>query len=117
MSQDLLHVSVELESVEEQLKGKSSIRKTEGVTIRELEKDRDMLKMKRDTLEAQLRDNRVLTMEVGNYILYCVLICARYVCPVIIFLYAQHITVYLFALCWSCRRSIPFSSFRKLWRH
>ncbi|XP_015229762.1 PREDICTED: kinesin-like protein KIF27 [Cyprinodon variegatus] len=63
LSQDLLHVSVELESVEEQLKGKSSIRKTEGVTIRELEKDRDMLKMKRDTLEAQLRDNRVLTME------------------------------------------------------
>uniref|UniRef100_A0A087YLQ9 Kinesin family member 27 n=1 Tax=Poecilia formosa TaxID=48698 RepID=A0A087YLQ9_POEFO len=63
LSRDLLQVSVQLESVEEQLQSQSSVRKTRGVTVRELEKERDMLKMKRDTLEAQLRDNRVLTVE------------------------------------------------------
>ncbi|XP_054895163.1 kinesin-like protein KIF27 isoform X2 [Poeciliopsis prolifica] len=61
LSRDLLQVSVQLESVEEQLQ--SSMRKTRGVTVRELEKERDMLKMKRDTLEAQLRDHRVLSVE------------------------------------------------------
>ncbi|XP_043968446.1 kinesin-like protein KIF27 [Gambusia affinis] len=63
LSRDLLQVSVQLESVEEQLQKQSSVRKTRGVTVRELEKERDMLKMRRDTLEAQLRDNRVLSVE------------------------------------------------------
>ncbi|MED6239464.1 hypothetical protein ATANTOWER_006741 [Ataeniobius toweri] len=63
LSRDLLHVSVQLESVEEQLQSQNSVRKTRGVTIGGLEKERDMLKMRRDTLEAQLRDNRVLTVE------------------------------------------------------
>uniref|UniRef100_A0A3B5L2W1 Kinesin family member 27 n=1 Tax=Xiphophorus couchianus TaxID=32473 RepID=A0A3B5L2W1_9TELE len=63
LSRDLLQVSVQLESVEEQLQSQSSARKTRMVTVRELEKERDMLKMKRDTLEAQLRDNRVLSVE------------------------------------------------------
>ncbi|XP_067467908.1 kinesin-like protein KIF27 [Thunnus thynnus] len=59
LSQNLLHVSVRLESLEEQLQS----RRTGGVTIEELQKERDMLKKKRDTLDAQLKDNRVLTME------------------------------------------------------
>lgn len=62
LSQDLLHVSVQLESLEEQLQ--SSVRQTGGVTTEELEKERDMLKKRKDTLDAQLKDNRVLTVEV-----------------------------------------------------
>ncbi|KAM7392048.1 hypothetical protein PAMP_022691 [Pampus punctatissimus] len=59
LSQELLHVSVRLESLEEQLQS----RQTGGVTMEELQKERDMLKKKRDTLDAQLKDNRVFTME------------------------------------------------------
>ncbi|KAM7416801.1 hypothetical protein PAMA_018729 [Pampus argenteus] len=59
LSQELLRVSVRLESLEEQLQS----RRTGGVTMEELQKERDMLKKKRDTLDAQLKDNRVLTME------------------------------------------------------
>ncbi|XP_008292797.1 kinesin-like protein KIF27 [Stegastes partitus] len=58
LNQDLLHVSMQLGSVEEQLQ-----RKTGGVTVEELQKERDMLKKRRDTLDAQLKDNRVLTVE------------------------------------------------------
>ncbi|XP_035999709.1 kinesin-like protein KIF27 [Fundulus heteroclitus] len=63
LSRDLMRVSVQLESVEEQLQSERSVRKTKGVTVGELEKERDMLRMKRDTLEAQLRNNRGLTVE------------------------------------------------------
>lgn len=64
LSRDLLHVSVQLESLEEQLQSSSRVRQSGGVTIEELEKERDMLKKRRDTLDAQLKDNRVLTVEV-----------------------------------------------------
>ncbi|XP_023124279.2 kinesin-like protein KIF27 [Amphiprion ocellaris] len=58
LNQDLLHVSMQLESLEEQLK-----RKAGGVTVDELQKEKDMLQKRRDTLDAQLKDNRVLTEE------------------------------------------------------
>lgn len=64
LSQDLLNVSVRLESLEEQLQSSSSVRHTEGVTIEELEEERDTLKKRRDALDAQLKDNRVLNVEV-----------------------------------------------------
>lgn len=60
LSQDLLHVSVRLESLEDQLQS----RQTGSVTTQELQKERDLLKKRRDTLDAQLKDNRVLTVEV-----------------------------------------------------
>ncbi|XP_039660464.1 kinesin-like protein KIF27 isoform X1 [Perca fluviatilis] len=63
LSQDLLRVSVRLETLEEQLQSSSSVRQTGGVTMEELEKERDMLKERRDTLDSQLKDNRVLTVE------------------------------------------------------
>ncbi|XP_038559877.1 kinesin-like protein KIF27 isoform X1 [Micropterus salmoides] len=63
LSQDLLHVSMQLESLEEKLQSSSSVRQTGGIAIEELEKERVMLKKRRDTLDAQLKDNRVLTVE------------------------------------------------------
>ncbi|KAF7200429.1 kinesin-like protein KIF27 isoform X2 [Nothobranchius furzeri] len=63
LSRDLVRVSMQLESVEERLQSSSGVEKAEGVTREELEEERDLLKMKRDTLDAQLRDNRVLTAE------------------------------------------------------
>ncbi|XP_071339232.1 kinesin-like protein KIF27 [Trachinotus anak] len=69
LSQDLLRVSTQLSSVEEHLQSSSNARPTGGVTIEELEKERDMLKNRRDTLDAQLRENRVLTMEEGHSLL------------------------------------------------
>ncbi|XP_005722442.1 kinesin-like protein KIF27 [Pundamilia nyererei] len=58
LSQDLLHVSMQLESLEKQLQ-----RRKAGVTMKELEKERDLLKERRDALDAQLNDNQVLTVE------------------------------------------------------
>ncbi|KAM3610724.1 uncharacterized protein V6R79_008120 [Siganus canaliculatus] len=69
VSQDLLHVSVLLESVEEQLQSSRSARQTGGVTIKELEEERDALKKRRETLDIQLRDNRVLTVEEDHSLL------------------------------------------------
>ncbi|XP_030592803.1 kinesin-like protein KIF27 [Archocentrus centrarchus] len=63
LSQDLLHVSMQLESLQEQLQSNSNVRKRAGVTIEELEKARDMFIKRRDTLDAQLKDNQVLTVE------------------------------------------------------
>ncbi|XP_069555562.1 kinesin-like protein KIF27 [Brachyistius frenatus] len=63
LSQDLLHVSMQLESLEEQLQSSRSVKMVGGVTIEELQKEKDMLQKKRDTLDAQLKDNRVLTVE------------------------------------------------------
>ncbi|XP_032370961.1 kinesin-like protein KIF27 isoform X2 [Etheostoma spectabile] len=63
LSQDLLRVSLRLETLEEQLQSSCHVRQTGGVTIEELEKERDMLKKRRDTLDSQLKDNRVLTVE------------------------------------------------------
>lgn len=57
-------MSVQLESVEGQLQSSSSVKRAAGVSREELEKERDMLKMKRDTLDVQLRDNRVLSADV-----------------------------------------------------
>lgn len=64
LSQDLLNVSVRLESLEEQLQSSSSVRHIGGVTIEELEEERDTLKKRKDALDAQLKDNRVLNVEV-----------------------------------------------------
>ncbi|CAG5923708.1 unnamed protein product [Menidia menidia] len=63
MSEDLLRVSMRLDTVEEQLDRSRTIREPQGVTIDELEREREMLLTKRDALEAQLKDNRVLTTE------------------------------------------------------
>ncbi|KAF3695718.1 Kinesin-like protein KIF27 [Channa argus] len=65
LSRDLLHVSMQLESVEEQLQ----TRPTGGLTKEELEKERDMLKKRRDTLDAQLKGNKVLNVEEEHYLL------------------------------------------------
>lgn len=43
------------------------MRESGGDTLEELVKERDMLKKKRDILDAQLRDNRVLPVEVRKY--------------------------------------------------
>lgn len=99
LSQDLLRVSVRLESLEEQLQS----RRTAGVTIEELQKERDMLKKRRDTLDAQLKDNRVLTMEVrkkGTVCVYVMLLNMIMDCTIIDFSF----------LCVIPRRSIPCSS-------
>ncbi|XP_023270115.1 kinesin-like protein KIF27 [Seriola lalandi dorsalis] len=69
LSQDLQRVSMQLEAVEEHLESSSNARRTGGVTKEELEKERDMLKKRRDTLDAQLKENRVLTMEEGHSLL------------------------------------------------
>ncbi|KAG8011961.1 Kinesin-like protein KIF27, partial [Nibea albiflora] len=69
LSQDLLNVSVRLDTLEEQLQSSSSVRQTGGVTIEELEKERGALKKRRDTLDAQLKDNTVLTVEEEHYLL------------------------------------------------
>ncbi|XP_068422801.1 kinesin-like protein KIF27 isoform X2 [Clinocottus analis] len=63
LSQDLLRMSVQLDSLEEQLQSSSDLRRTGGVTMEELEKERDTLKKRRDTLDLQLTENRVLTEE------------------------------------------------------
>ncbi|XP_011477369.2 kinesin-like protein KIF27 isoform X2 [Oryzias latipes] len=63
MSRDLLSVSLRLECVEEQLQSSGFMRESGGDTLEELVKERDMLKKKRDILDAQLRDNRVLPVE------------------------------------------------------
>ncbi|XP_075955327.1 kinesin-like protein KIF27 [Anarhichas minor] len=63
LSRDLLRVSVRLESLEEQLQSSSGLRQTGEVTMEELEKERDTIKKRRDTLDLQLKDNRVLTEE------------------------------------------------------
>lgn len=67
LSQDLLRVSLRLECVEEQLQSSSFTREGGGDTIEELVKERDMLKKKRDVLDAQLRDNRGLSVEVRKH--------------------------------------------------
>ncbi|XP_029960078.1 kinesin-like protein KIF27 [Salarias fasciatus] len=58
LTQDFSRVSMQLESLEQQLQ-----RGREGVTVQELEKERDLLKKQRDKLDDQLRDNRVLSTE------------------------------------------------------
>ncbi|XP_040898587.1 kinesin-like protein KIF27 [Toxotes jaculatrix] len=63
LSQDLLDVSMRLESVEEHLQSSTNTKLAGGVTVEELQKERDMLKKRRDTLDAQLKENRVLTVE------------------------------------------------------
>lgn len=69
LNQDLLNVSVRLDSLEEQLQ---SVRPTGGVTREELEEERDALKKRRDALDAQLKDNRVLSVEVRQKHTLCI---------------------------------------------
>lgn len=63
-------MSVRLESLEEQLQNSSRVSRTGRVTVEELEEERNKLKKRRDTLDAQLRDNRVLTVEVRKMRLF-----------------------------------------------
>ncbi|KAM3867472.1 kinesin-like protein KIF27 [Diretmus argenteus] len=63
LGQDLLRVSVRLESLEEQLEGNSRAGQTGGVTTEELQKERDALRKRRDTLDAQHQQGRVLTAQ------------------------------------------------------
>lgn len=63
-------MSVRLESLEEQLENSSRVSRTGRVTVEELEEERNKLKKRRDTLDAQLRDNRVLTVEVRKMRLF-----------------------------------------------
>ncbi|XP_073322702.1 kinesin-like protein KIF27 [Pagrus major] len=69
LGQDLLRVSVQIESLEEQLQNSSRVSQTGRVTVEELEEERNKLKKRRDTLDAQLRDNRVLTVEEDHSLL------------------------------------------------
>lgn len=69
LSQDLLRISMQLESVEEQLHSSSIAQWTGGVAAEELQKERDMLKKKRDTLDVQLKENRILNVEVRRKII------------------------------------------------
>ncbi|XP_035022645.2 kinesin-like protein KIF27 [Hippoglossus stenolepis] len=62
LSQNLLRVSVQLESVEENLRSSSNTRRTTGVTTEELEKERERLRKRKDALEAQLTENGGLTV-------------------------------------------------------
>lgn len=48
--------------MEEQLQSITTARWT--IAMEELEKERDMLRQRRDTLDAQLKENRVLSVEV-----------------------------------------------------
>ena len=73
-------MSMQLDSVEEQLERSRTVRETGGATIVELEKERDMLLLKRDTLDAQLRDKRVLTVEVRKNTTLCVLCTCHFSC-------------------------------------
>lgn len=68
LSRDLLRVSMRLESVEEQLQSTTTARWT--ITMEELEKERDMLRKRRDTLDKQLKENRVLSVEVRKNVLH-----------------------------------------------
>lgn len=70
LSRDLLRVSMRLESVEEQLQSSTTARWT--ITIEELEKERDVLRKRRDALDAQLKENRVLNVEVRKKHVCCV---------------------------------------------
>lgn len=57
-------MSFHLENLDEQIQSCSCERRAKGVSIEELETKRDALQKKRDALEAQLKDNRVLTEKV-----------------------------------------------------
>lgn len=72
LSQDLRHVSERLECLEDQVQRSSGEGQTLGVTMEELEEERDALKKKRDKLDAQLKDNKVLTVEVRTKRTLCV---------------------------------------------
>ncbi|KAM8866225.1 kinesin-like protein KIF27 isoform 1-T2 [Synchiropus picturatus] len=61
LSQDLLHVSVRLESLEEELQSRD--RRARGLTVEELEEEKDLLLRQRDTLDSQLKDQKVLNEE------------------------------------------------------
>ncbi|KAG7223455.1 hypothetical protein INR49_015559 [Caranx melampygus] len=69
LSQGLLRVSMQLESVEENLQSSGTGRRTGGITKEELEKERDMLQKRRDALEAQLKENRALSIEESHALL------------------------------------------------
>ena len=57
-------MSVQLESVEENLRSSSHTRLTKGVTTEELKRERERLQMRKDALEAQLTENGGLTVTV-----------------------------------------------------
>lgn len=61
-------MSERLECLEDQVQRSSGEGQTLGVTREELEEERDALKKKRDELDAQLKDNKVLTVEVRTEI-------------------------------------------------
>ncbi|CAL8346113.1 unnamed protein product [Lota lota] len=61
LSQNLLRVSMRLESLEEQLGGSGQAGQNRVVTTEELEKERDSLRERRDILNTQLRDGKVLS--------------------------------------------------------
>ncbi|XP_034026342.1 kinesin-like protein KIF27 isoform X2 [Thalassophryne amazonica] len=69
LSKDLLQVSVLLESLEKQLQIGSSPPETGEVALEELEKERDILRKRRNKLDDQLKENRVLSVEEENSLL------------------------------------------------
>ncbi|XP_061529336.1 kinesin-like protein KIF27 isoform X2 [Phycodurus eques] len=58
LSQDLLHVSIRLETLEEKMASS-----TKQASVSELEKESEMLRKRRDCLDAQLKDSTVLAVE------------------------------------------------------
>lgn len=94
LNQELLRVSTRLESVEEQLW---------TITTEELEKERDLLRKKRSTLDAQLNENQVLNVQVKAFCYCCCCYCYSKVLPFI-----------NYCCVFSCRKNIPSSSWMKL---
>ncbi|XP_071014801.1 kinesin-like protein KIF27 [Oncorhynchus clarkii lewisi] len=71
LSQDLLRVSARLGALDQELEERGGVRRRLsspaaglcGVSMEELLKERESLRLRRDTLDTQLRDGRVLTPE------------------------------------------------------
>jgi len=70
-------VSTRLQSLEEQLGGSGQAAQGRGVSAEELEKERDSLRERRDILNTQLRDGKVLSTQVRtrDSVSVCVSVC------------------------------------------
>lgn len=74
LSQDFLRVSARLGALDQELEERGGVRRRLsspaaglcGVSMEELLKERESLRLRRDTLDTQLRDGRVLTPEVSS---------------------------------------------------
>ncbi|XP_054630406.1 kinesin-like protein KIF27 [Dunckerocampus dactyliophorus] len=63
LRQDLLRVSLRLETLEEKMGNCGGVKQATQTSLKELEKQWETLKKRRDCLDSQLKDNTVLTVE------------------------------------------------------